>query len=328
MRKAFGILAVAVFVLTLAVGCGQQGQESTAPKVDYPTKPITYMIPFNPGGQSDLEARRQQPLLEEFLGQKVIITYKAGGGGAVGWSELVNKKPDGYFISGINIPHIILQPLFREDAGYKTEQIKPVAIFQATPIGLAVSKDSPYDSLEEFIAAGKEKPGSITIGGSGTYSGHHLATLQLEKLSGAKFEYVPFTGAAPQLQAFLGGHVEAIFGNSNDLVQHQDKMKILAIGSQERFTALPDVPTFIELGYDMTASIDRGVGVPPGTDDEIVKILEEAFMRIANNEAVQEQMVAEGFEPRAMNAAESLEYIQAKTVEYTAVMEELRAAGQ
>lgn len=138
------------------------------------------MIPFDPGGQSDLEARRQQPLLQEFLGQKIIITYKAGGGGAVGWTEMVNQKPDGYYIGGINIPHIILQPLSRDDAGYKTEQIQPVAIFQATPIGLAVPKNSPYNDLAEFIAAAKAKPGSITIGGSGTHSGHHLATLQLE----------------------------------------------------------------------------------------------------------------------------------------------------
>ncbi|MBE0467820.1 MAG: tripartite tricarboxylate transporter substrate binding protein [Candidatus Desulforudis sp.] len=327
MRKPLGILIMAVFLLALMAGCGQQqAQEPTETKIDYPTRPITYMIPFDPGGQSDLEARRQQPLLQEFLGQKIIITYKAGGGGAVGWTEMVNQKPDGYFIGGINIPHIILQPLSRDDAGYKTEQIQPVAIFQATPIGLAVPKDSPYNDLAKFIAAAKAKPGSITIGGSGTHSGHHLATLQLEKLSGATFEYVPFTGAAPQMQAFLGGHVQAIFGNSNDLVQHQDTMKILAIGcSGERFAALPDVPTFIELGYDMTASIDRGVAVPPGTDEQIVKILEEAFLKISNNEAVQEQMIKEGFEPKAMGAAESAAYIQAKTVDYTAIMEELEA---
>lgn len=103
-------------------------------------------------------------------------------------------------------------------------------------------------------------------------------------------------------------------------------MKILAIGcSDERFAALPDVPTFIELGYDMTASIDRGVAVPPGTDEQIVKILEEAFLKISNNEAVQEQMIKEGFEPKAMGAAESAAYIQAKTVDYTAIMEELEA---
>jgi tripartite-type tricarboxylate transporter receptor subunit TctC len=99
----------------------------------YPEKSITYQIPFGPGGQSDLEARRQQPLLEEALGVKVLVQYKPGGGGSIGWATLIKQKPDGYFISGINIPHIVLQPLARGNAGYQTEQLKPIALFQATP---------------------------------------------------------------------------------------------------------------------------------------------------------------------------------------------------
>ncbi|MCG8401239.1 MAG: tripartite tricarboxylate transporter substrate binding protein [Firmicutes bacterium] len=329
MRKSLFVIISLFFLLSLAIlaGCSQSGDKQ-AGQNEYPTKPVTYMIPFNPGGQSDLEARRQQPRLEEQLGQSVVIKYKDGGGGAVGWSELVNKKPDGYNIGGFNIPHIILQPLSRENAGYQTEQIVPVAIFQATPIGLAVPQNSPYESFADFIAAAKAKPGNITVGGSGTYSGHHLALLQLEKISGAQLEYVPFTGAAPQMQAFLGGHVQAILGNSNDLVQHSDKMKVLAIGSEERFKPLADVPTFKELGYDMTASIDRGVAVPPGTGEQIVKVLEDAFMEIANDQAVQEQMIKEGFEPKAMNAAEAEQYIKEKTETYSDILAEVMAAGQ
>lgn len=324
-KRGYLILGLAMLLgLGLLAGCGQKSDKQEG-KIEYPTKTITYMIPFNAGGQSDLEARRQQPLLEKNLGQSIIITYKDGGGGAVGWSELVNKKPDGYYIGGFNIPHIILQPLSQENAGYKTEQIIPVTIFQATPIGLAVPKDSPYNSLDDLIAAAKAKPGSITVGGSGTYSGHHLALLQFAKLTGITMEYVPFTGAAPQMQAFLGGHVQAILGNSNDLVQHQDKMKILAIGSEERFKLLPDVPTFQELGYDMTASIDRGVAVPPGTDEQIIKILEDAFMKIAGDKDIQEQMIKEGYEPKAMNEAESKQYIQTKTEEYSVILKEVMA---
>ncbi|MFA7468699.1 MAG: tripartite tricarboxylate transporter substrate binding protein, partial [Desulfotomaculaceae bacterium] len=305
-NKLWALGLVLVFAVAIFVGCGQSGdQQKQKEKVDFPTKAITYMIAFDPGGQSDLEARRQQPLLEKYLGQSIIVTYKVGGGGAVGWTELVNEKPTGYYMGGINVPHIILQPLARENAGYETEAMKAVCIFQATPIGLGVPVNSPYDSLEDFVNAGKENPGKITIAGSGTFAGHDMAQMQLENLSGAKFEYVPFTGAAPQLQAFLGGHVQAILGNSNDLVQHQDKMKILAIGSGERYAALPDVPTFKELGYDMTASIDRGVAVPADTDDEIVAILEEAFMKICLDEGVQNQMLKEGFEPKALNAADS-----------------------
>ena len=123
-RMIFLILALAcVFIFTGPTMAG-----------DFPTKSIVYQIPFNPGGQSDLEARRQQPMLEKELGVKVIVEYKPGGGGSVGWASLMRRKPDGYFISGINIPHIILQPLARGNAGYKTEDIEPIAFFQATPL--------------------------------------------------------------------------------------------------------------------------------------------------------------------------------------------------
>lgn len=345
MRK-FKLLGLCLLVLLLSmalvVGCGGTEDEGKAPEeqkeeapkeetpkevvVDpnYPSSPITYLLPFDPGGQSDIEARRQQPLLEEILGTSIVVTYKAGGGGAVGWSELVNHEPDGYYMAGINIPHIILQPASRDNAGYTTEQIEPVAYFQATPIGLAVQKDSPFDTLEEFIAYAKEHPGAITVGGSGTYSGHHIANIQFEALSETTLTYVPFTGAAPQNQAFLGGHVAAIWGNSDSLVQYLDSMKILAIGSMERFEALPDVPTFRELGFDMIPSIDRGVGVPPGTPEEYKRKLSDAFMEIANDETIRAQMIEQGFVPLAMDMDEAKAYQDSVTKTYIELLESLK----
>ena len=232
-------LCLVVLIVSVAMASGI-GTSALAQEKNYPTKAITYLTTFNPGGQSDREARRQQPLLEKILGQKVIVDYKVGGGGALGWSELVRSKPDGYLICGINIPHIILQPM-QQETGYKTEQIVPVSIFQRTPLALAVLKDSPYKDLKEFLAAAKDKPGEISIGGSGTFSGHHIATLRLQKMSGAKFNYVPFTGAAPQITAFLGGHVNAIFGNSDDLVKHADNIRVL--GTADDQGSRPHLPS-------------------------------------------------------------------------------------
>ncbi len=291
---------------------------------EYPRHPITYMIPFEPGGQSDIEARRQQPVLEEELGQKVVITYKPGAGGAVGWSELVRQKPDGYYMAGINIPHIILQPLANDDTGYRTDQIEPIVIFQSTPVGLAVRKDSGIRSLEEFIEKAKEKPGAITVAGSGTFSGHHLAFERLQQLAGIRMKYVPFTGGATQMQGFLGGNTDAILANSNDLVAYRDRIQLLAIGSDERFGPLPDVPTFKELGYDMTASIDRGVAVPAGTPPGIKETLEKAFKKIADDPKIREQMMKEGFEPKAMGIAESEAYIEGKIEEHKPLIEMMK----
>ncbi|QGP92909.1 Tripartite tricarboxylate transporter family receptor [Neomoorella glycerini] len=315
MRRKVWYLVAWLTLLTagtflLVTGCGKSQSQKAEDK--YPEKQITYLITFDPGGQSDREARRQQPLLEKILGQKVIIDYKVGGGGAVGWSELARSKPDGYTIAGFNLPHIILQPM-QQATGYKTEQIVPVALFQSTPLGLAVLKDSPYKTLEDFLNAAKQKPGEISIGGSGTFSGHQMGTLRLEKLTGTKFKYVPFTGSAPQMTAFLGGHVDAVFANSDDLVKQKDKIRILAFAGKERFEAFPDAPTFKEKGIDLVEAIDRGVAVPPGTPDNIIKKLEAAFLEIAKNPDIQAQMKKEGFVPIAMGHDECKAYIEKMT---------------
>lgn len=290
---------------------------------DFPTRQVTYMIPFDPGGQSDREARRQQPLLEKALGQKVIIDYKVGGGGAVGWAQLVRAKPDGYLVMGINLPHIILQPL-QQDSGYKTEQITPIVFFQGTPLGLAVLKKSHYKTLKDLIAAAKQKPGEISVGGSGMFSGHHIATLRLERMAGVKFNYVPFTGAAPQMTGFLGGHVVAAMANSDDLVKYKDEIQVLGMASAERFPRLPDAPTFKEAGFDMIEMIARGVGVPVGTPQAVVAKLESAFLQVVKNPDVVAAMKKEGFIPLAMGAKESKEYVDKMTAVYKEQIKDIK----
>lgn len=286
-----------------AAGCGSLGGGEK-----FPTKQITYMVTFDPGGQSDREARRQQPYLEKALGQKVVIDYKVGGGGALGWSEAARGKPDGYQVTGINIPHIILQPM-QQDVGYKTEQLLALSLFQSTPQGLMVLKNSPYKDLKTFIEEAKKNPGKITIGGSATWSGSHIAALRLEKLTGAKFEYVPFTGAAPSITAFLGGHVNALMANSDDIYKYRDQSILLAIASDGKFPSMPEAPTFKDLGIDMVEIIARGVAVPAGTPQNAVSVLEKAFLEVAKNPEIVEQQKKEGFFPVAMDAKEAKAYI-------------------
>lgn len=293
------------------------------PEGTYPTRNVSYVIPFDPGGQSDVMAVYQKPYLEELLGVNVVIQHQPGAGGAVAWSNLVKARPDGYTMTGNNIPHIIIQPLVRENAGYATEQLKPVFLFQTTPIGLAVAADSPYDTLEELVAFARANPGAVTVSGSGTHTGHHLATLQLQQITGAELTYIPSTGAAPSVANFLGGHTEALMANSTDLLQHADSMKILAMGTEERFSAMPEVPTFIEQGIEMTAGIDRGVAVPPETPDDVVATLEAAFSAISTNPEFVSEMEALGFVIHDIGAAEFGEYIDRKTAEITSVLREL-----
>lgn len=301
-RKAwFGFLAL-VLLVTLLPACGSVGQAA------YPTKAITYVVTFDPGGQSDRRARQQQPELEKLLNVKVNIEYKVGGGGALGWSELMRNKADGYTVTGFNIPHVVLQPL-QQDSGYQTEKIVPISIFERTPIGFAVLATSPYKTLKDVVDASKAKPKDISVGGSGTYTAHHMSTLRMNKMTGSQLTYVPFTGAAPQITEFLGGHVTSIFGNSDDLVKNKDKIRVLAMATDARYPAFPDVPTFKELGYDLTEATDRGVAVPPGTPDYIIAKLEKSFLEIAKRADVVAEMEKQGFVPIAMGAKESKAYL-------------------
>jgi tripartite-type tricarboxylate transporter receptor subunit TctC len=309
-------LTAVLAALALVFGSiGIAGKAWAQAEKPFPTRQINYMICFDPGGQSDRVARMQQPHLDKAFKQKVIIDYKVGGGGALGWRELTKAKPDGYTVAGFNVPHIILQPL-QQEVGYKTEQIVPVVIFQRTPLGLAVLKTSPFKTYQEFIDYAKKNPGKLTIGGSGTFSGYHMAALRLEKLAGAKITYVPFTGSAPQMTAFLGGHIDAVFGASDDLTIHKDKTRVLAFATEKRFPEYPDVQTFKELNMDLLEAVDRGVAVPPNTPPYVIKKIEAAFLEVAKLPAVQAEMKRQGFIPVAIGHEESVAYVKKMTVIY------------
>ncbi len=313
MKKSFVWCSMVVFLLVPCLAAGAS---------DFPKGPITYVIPFNPGGQSDVEARLQQPYLEKILGVKIVVEYKPGAGGALAWTQFAKAKPDGYTVCGINIPHIILQPLSQKDAAFKTEDLKPLAIFESTPIGLAVKKGSKINTLKEFIDYAKANPGKITVGISGKLSGHHMASLQFEKRTGIKLTLVTFTGAAPQTTALLGGHVEAVWGNSSDLVSYRNDIKILAIGTEKRMDTLPDVPTFQELGMKFTPRIDRGVAVPKDTPAGITATLEKAFLDTVQKKEYNDKIIKAGFVAMGLNSKESMKYIADEIAENTKLLAE------
>jgi tripartite-type tricarboxylate transporter receptor subunit TctC len=263
----------------------------------YPEKPITYMIAFSPGGESDITARMQQKYLEDELKTKIVITYKTGGGGAVCWAELVRSKPDGYTIAGVNEPHTILQPMQRADTGYKTEDLTRIACFQYTPSCLIVPKNSVFKTAKDLVEYAKKHPGVVTIGGTGTWASTHFTYLLFQKESGIKLTYVPYAGSGATKPAVLGGHVSAIVGHPTHAVELGDQVRVLAMASEERSKALPDVPTFKELGYgDVAEGSYRGVAAPPGTPKEVVERLASAFKKINVNPEFQKKMTAMGFD--------------------------------
>ncbi|HBX43288.1 MAG TPA: C4-dicarboxylate ABC transporter substrate-binding protein [Deltaproteobacteria bacterium] len=261
---------------------------------EYPDRPITYIISFNPGGESDITARLQEPFLEEILGVAVNVNHKPGGGGAVAWSEFQRTaKPDGYTVIGTNIPHIIGQPMLRKDSGYETDGFDLIMWFHFTPNALIVRADSPFKTLKDFIEYAKAHPKVVTVGGSGTYSANHLETLRLEREAGIKLTYIPHTGTGPLAPAILGGHLTSLMNYSMLPAQLGDKVRVLAVASEERVEALPDAPTFKEQGYDIVGGAFRGVAAPKGTPKEIIAKLADAFTK--TNKKIAEKQLPLGF---------------------------------
>ncbi len=308
----FLLMVIAVLVIPPGVQAG-----------DYPSKPLTYIVCFNPGGESDLTARIQEKALEKYYGHDVIITYKIGGGGAIGWSELVRSKPDGYTIAGDNLPHIILQPLMRKNAGYNTLDLKQIYIFESTPDILVVHKDSQFKTLQDFIKYAKEHPGVVTVGGSGSNTANHLGTILLEKAAGIKLTYIPFSGSGTAVPALLGKHVTALMTYSTMAVRYKDKFRPLAIASEKRMEVLPDVPTFKELGYNVVEGAYRGVAAPPGTPDHIVNYLADVFDKVMHDPEVIKKMNENGFKIEYMKPAEATAFVKQKMKQYKALLEEM-----
>ena len=289
----------------------------------YPSDPLNYVVCFNPGGESDITARIQEAPLKKYFPDGVIISYKTGGGGSLGWSELVGSKPDGYTIAGFNLPHIVLQPLTRGNAGYETKQLKPIYYFQSTPNILVVRKDSSFKTLKDLIDYAKDHPGVVTAGGSGSSSANELGVLLLNKAAGIKITYIPFTGSGAATPALLGGHVGALMTYTPMAVSYKDDFRPLAIMSEERMEVLPDVPTFKELGYDIVEGAYRGAAAPPGTPDDRIKYLAETFEKIMKQPDVLQKMKENGFKSEFMGPEASAMLIDKKIKEYTELLGEL-----
>ncbi len=284
MTRLKAVLLVAALSLFLAVSAGAQ---------NFPTGPITYMNPFNPGGEVDIAARAMQPYLEKYFAQPFVINYQPGAGGALCWSKLAAAKPDGYTIGGFSIPHIILQPIFMKDVAYKTDDFVILSIVEYTPIGLAVKKDHPVNTFKEFIDYAKANPGKINCGGVGKFTGHHFATLQFMKLAGVKVNYVTFQGTSEVQTALLGGHIDAAF---------------------QRMPQLKDIPTFEELGFKMYPRIARGVMGPKTIPADIQKYLEKAFLSTTAQADFRAKMEAAGFVPQGMGIEESKKFLESEAI--------------
>ena len=318
-----GIVALAA---ALSLGTAVATPALAAGHGDYPSKPITYVIPFNPGGESDVTARFQEQYFSDVAGQDVVIQYKPGAGGATAWSQLGQSEPDGYTIANVNFPHAILQPEL-SGVGYATEDVKPVYIFHYTPDAVLVRADSDFQTLEDLVAFARDNPGALTMAGSGTNSANHLAATQLGLMTETRPTYIPFAGSAPAMAALLGGQVQAAMSYTTQGIKAGDQVRVLAVATEERVPAYPDVPTFRELGYDYVAGAYRGVTVPAGTPGPIRQRLSDIIGEINAKPEFRQQLEDGGYVVTDIPEGEIDAFLAERREEYAAGMEAMKTAN-
>ncbi len=280
--------------LILAPLCAVLLMLSAGAIAEYPEKPISYVIPFGPGGESDITARHQQPFFKNKFGQDLVISYKPGGGGAVGWAQLNEMPGDGYNIMGVNLPHIIVKPL-QKDVGFKTSDLALIYMFHYTPDAVVVKADSQFKTLKDMIDYAKKNPGKLTFSGSGKGTANHLAQVTFDKLAGIKTTYVAFKGTGASVTALLGKQVGAQWGYTSVGAKHSDKVRLLAVAMEQRHPRFPDVPTFKELGFDIVSGAYRGIAMPSSTPEEVRVKLSAMIGRINADGEFKKRMENDGF---------------------------------
>jgi putative tricarboxylic transport membrane protein len=315
-RLRFGLLASLAFAALGALAADT-----------YPDKPIELMVSYPPGGATDFQARIATMMASEYLKEPIVIINKAGAGGQVGWNWFAESATkDGYDLAAYNLPHFIAQSIVF-DTKYNASNVEPIANWGADPAVLIVSKDSPFNSLQDFIAYAKQNPGKITVSGAGLYVGHHIAMLQLEKAANIKLTYVPDKGGVEGLQRVMGGQVMAGFNNLSDSYRSRDRLKILAIADNQRNKDfLPDVPTFKELGVDVDdSSVNyRGIMAPKGTPAAVVAYLAEHVPKMFEDKQVLAKMKAGGSPVDVMNRDQVIKMFQSRQKYLEGLLKELR----
>ncbi len=285
--------------------------------------PVSYIIPFGPGGESDISARFQQPFFKEKFGQDMVISYQPGGGGAVGWASLNGLSGNGQTIMGVNLPHIIIKPA-QKDVGFTTDDLNTFYIFHYTPDAIVVTADSPYQTLADLVADAKANPGEVTMSGSGKASANHLAQIKFDKLAGTLTTYVPFKGTGAAVTALLGKQTKAEWGYTTVGAKQGEAVRMLAVAMEERHPLFPEVPTFKELGYDMVGGAYRGIALPNTADAATTKMWSDMIGEINNDAAFRQQMLDGGFAMLDVDADGMADFMKARIEEY---LNDAREAG-
>ncbi|HWL82320.1 MAG TPA: tripartite tricarboxylate transporter substrate binding protein [Roseomonas sp.] len=301
---------------------GTRAQAATA----YPRRPIELIVPFAAGGGTDLVARAFADAAKPHLDKAIGVVNRTGGAGAVGLSEIMAARPDGYKL-GLGTVELTMLPHMGL-VSFKADDFLPVARLNADPSAVTVKVDAPWKTLQEYLDYAKANPGKVRVGNSGTGGIWHLATEALADKTGVKFNSIPYDGAAPAVTALLGGHIEAV-GVSPAEVSAQvaaGQLRILGVMADERLTAFPEVPTFKESGVDITVGTWRGIFAQKRTPDDVVQILRTASRETANEPGFKETLKKMNLNWAYLDGPQFAEQVKAQSDTFAVLMKRIGLA--
>lgn len=295
----------------------------------YPSRNVTMIVPFPPGGQADLAARPIAAALEKILGRAVVVENRGGAGGAVGNAAVARAEPDGHTIL-MTLSSLAVLPeadrLFDRKPAYEVTQLAPVARVLADPTLLAVPAAAPWKTLKDLVEDARRRPGEIPYGSSGPYGTLHVAMEMFAAEAGIKLLHVPYRGAGPAVTGLLGGQIQALASAPGVLKPHVDAgtMRVLANWGAERVPAFPDLPTFRELGYpNVEFYIWAGLFAPQGLPEPMMTRLREAMRQAMNDPEVRKIFENAGSPPAYQDAPEFAKFVEADSARLIAAVKKI-----
>ena len=295
----------------------------------FPSKPIEFVVPGNPGAGSDIFARLIADIIrkEKITGQTIVISNKGGGGGAIAAVYAAQKRADPYTVVSFPTGMMLTAPL-RSGLDIGLDKFHPLALLGFDLNCLMVGGDSPYKSVRELVDAAKAQPKTINVSIGSTGSTSHMFVYTLEKLTGARFNVVVMKSGTEAVTAVLGGHVHWSTGQLTDAMQHVEagKMRILAVAARQRLAPLAAIPTMREQGLDMHVAAGRSFAAPAGIPKDAAQYLESMFEKAYRSATWQDYMARNLMEPVYMNSADYARYLAARQPEFTQFIAEVGLA--
>jgi tripartite-type tricarboxylate transporter receptor subunit TctC len=285
-------------------------------QANFPSKPITMVVPFPAGGLADIVGRPVAEAMSRDLGQPVVIENKGGAGGGIGMGFVAKAPPDGYTIVMALSSYSVLpeaDTIIGRSQMYSYQSLRPIARFTADPTVLAVRADSPWKTVKDFVEDAKKRPGAINYGSSGNYGTMHVPMEILAQNAGIKMTHVPFTGAAPAVVALLGGQIDAVSSGPATVVQHvkAGKLRVLAHWGNGKLEALPEVPSLKDAGFNAEYAQWSGLFIPSGVPEPIAQRLRQAARAAGNDAKVREVIGNAGSPVMFQDTPDFEKYVQA-----------------